>query len=89
MIITAEYKVKVQVSGKQHYYTYYRCSRESKTIKCKKKPIREELLDTRLSDFLLEFAPPSEILDYLSSEDASQNNWVEPIFAFAPSFARR
>ncbi len=65
MMITAEYKVKVQVSGKRHYYTYYRCSRKSKTIKCKEKPIREELLVARLSSFLLEFSPTSEMSDYL------------------------
>ena len=67
MMITAEYKVKVQKSGKRHYYTYYRCSRKSKIVKCKEKPIREELLDSRLSDFLLDFAPPTEMLDYLTN----------------------
>ena len=67
MMITAEYKVKVQVSGKRHYYTYYRCSRKSKTIKCKEKPIREELLISRLSSFLLEFSPTDEMLDFLTN----------------------
>lgn len=67
MMITAEYKVKVQVSGKRHYYTYYRCSRKSKTIKCKEKPIREELLVARLSSFLLEFSPTDEMLNYLTN----------------------
>ena len=67
MMITAEYKVKVQVSGKRHYYTYYRCSRKSKTTKCKEKPIREELLISRLSDFLLEFSPTDEMLNYLTN----------------------
>ena len=65
MMITAENKTKVQKNGNRHSYTYYRCSRKSKTIKCKEPALREELLDKRLSDFLLDFAPPQAVSDFL------------------------
>ena len=65
MMITAENKIKIQKNGNRHNYIYYRCSRKSKTIKCKEKPMREEKLDAVFSDFLLEFAPPQEMLDFL------------------------
>ena len=65
MMITAENKIKVQKNGNRHSYTYYRCTRKSKTIKCKEKPLREELLDSKLSEFLLDFAPPKAMSDFL------------------------
>ena len=64
-MITAENKVKVQKNGNRHSYTYYRCSRKSKKVKCKEPALREELLDSRLSEFLLDFAPPKAISDFL------------------------
>ena len=65
MMITAENKTKIQKNGNRHNYIYYRCSRKSKTIKCKEKPIREEKLNAALSDFLLEYAPPQAMLNSL------------------------
>lgn len=65
MIITAENKIKVQKNGNRHNYIYYRCSRKSKTIKCREKPLREELSNNKLSDFLLSYAPPKEMTDFL------------------------
>ena len=60
MMITAENKVKVQKNGNRHSYTYYRCSRKSKRVKCKE---------------------PAKI--------GSRPPHREPIFAYAPSCARR
>ena len=82
MMITAENKIKVQKNGNHHNYIYYRCSRKSKTIKCKEKPLREELLDERLSNFLLDYAPPKVISNFLlnrleqdaKTERANYNN---------------
>ena len=65
MMITAENKIKVQKNGNCHSYTYYRCSRKSKKVKCKEPALREELLDSKLSKFLLDFAPPQAISDFL------------------------
>ena len=65
MMITAENKIKIQKNGNRHSYTYYRCSRKSKKVKCKEPALREELLDEKLSIFLLDFAPPQAMSDFL------------------------
>ena len=52
MGITAERKTKYQKNGNIHHYTYYRCSRKNKAVKCSEPPIREELLDKQLSNLL-------------------------------------
>ena len=67
MSITAEKKEKHQINGNIHHYTYYRCTRKSKAVKCKEAPIRSELLDSQLSALLCEYAMPKE--------------WVSPLFA--------
>ena len=58
MMITAEHKIKRQQNGNIHEYTYYRCSRKHKTIKCSEPPIREEVLNRQLSDLLKKYALP-------------------------------
>lgn len=65
MMITAENKVKVQKNGNRHSYTYYRCSSKNKKVKCKEKALHEELLDSKLSEFLLDFTPPQAVYDFL------------------------
>src|SRR3989344_4779130 len=60
MMITAEHKVKRQQNGNVHEYTYYRCSRKHKTIKCSEQPIREEALNRQLSGLLKNYALPDE-----------------------------
>ena len=67
MGITAETKVKHQKNGNTHEYTYYRCTRKNKAVKCKEAPIRSELLDSQLSALLGEYAMPQE--------------WVSPLFS--------
>ena len=52
MMITAELKVKRQKNGNIHYYTYYRCTRKSKSIKCAAPFIRQEILDKQISSLL-------------------------------------
>ncbi|MBI2443780.1 MAG: recombinase family protein [Candidatus Magasanikbacteria bacterium] len=56
MMITGEYKVKRQKNGNVHYYTYYHCSRKSKTIICKEPCIRQEALDIQVSSLLQKFS---------------------------------
>jgi len=58
MAITAEVKEKHQKNGNIHHYTYYRCTRKNKTMKCRESPIRSELLDSQLSALLVEYAMP-------------------------------
>ncbi len=52
MMITGEYKVKRQKNGNIHHYTYYRCSKKSKTTKCQEPCIRQEELDKQISKML-------------------------------------
>lgn len=67
MSITAETKEKHQKNGNVHSYTYYRCTRKSRTQKCKEAPIRSELLDSQLSALLGDYAMPEEWVAPLSA----------------------
>ena len=67
MGITAEVRVKYQKNGNVHHYTYYRCTRKSRTHKCVEVPARSEILDTQLSALLAEYAMPSEWVAPLSA----------------------
>ena len=60
MSITAETKEKHQKNGNVHSYTYYRCTRKSRTQKCVESPIRSEIMDRQLSALLGEYAMPEE-----------------------------
>jgi hypothetical protein len=60
MGITAETKVKRQKNGNTHSYTYYRCTRKNKAVKCKEAPVRSETLDAQLSGLLHEYSMPQE-----------------------------
>jgi site-specific DNA recombinase len=56
MMITGEYKVKKQKNGNVHNYTYYRCTKKRKDIKCPEPCIRQEELDKQLSSLLQKFS---------------------------------
>ena len=60
MAITAEVKEKHQKNGNVHHYTYYRCTRKNKAVKCKEAPMRSEVLNSQLSALLCEYAMPEE-----------------------------
>ncbi len=60
MMITAEHKFKHQKNGNVHEYTYYRCTRKNKAVRCSEPPIREEVLDRQLSNLLKKYAMPSD-----------------------------
>src|SRR3989344_3300770 len=67
MGITAEVKEKHQKNGNVHHYTYYRCTRKNKAVKCKEVPMRSELLESQLSALLGEYAMPQEWVSPLSA----------------------
>ncbi len=67
MGITAEVKEKHQKNGNVHHYTYYRCTRKNKAVKCKEAPMRSELLESQLSVLLGEYAMPQEWTSPLSA----------------------
>ena len=52
MQITGEYRVKTQLNSTQHFYTYYHCTKKSKTQKCPEPCIRQESLDAQISSLL-------------------------------------
>ncbi|KKR61156.1 MAG: Recombinase [Parcubacteria group bacterium GW2011_GWB1_41_5] len=60
MGITGEIKIKRQKNGTTHLYTYYHCSKKSKTQKCSEPCIRAEELDRQLSNILSEYILPKE-----------------------------
>src|SRR3990167_4158250 len=52
LMITAENKTKRQKNGNVHEYTYYRCTKKSKVMKCKEMSLRSEKLDEQLSSLI-------------------------------------
>ena len=66
MQITGEYRVKTQLNGTQHFYTYYHCTKKSKTQKCPEPCIRQESLDAQISSLLQKVSLPQDWADYLN-----------------------
>ncbi|KKP60057.1 MAG: Recombinase [Candidatus Nomurabacteria bacterium GW2011_GWF2_35_66] len=67
MMITGEYRVKKQISGKEHYYTYYHCSKKRRDMKCGESCIRQEILDEQISSLLSKVSMPQDWADYLNT----------------------
>ncbi len=65
MMFTAEVRVKRQKNGNVHTYTYYRCTRKSKTVTCREPHIRAEELDKQVSVLLQSYAMPNSWADKL------------------------
>ncbi len=78
--ITAERKIKRQQNGNTHYYTYYRCTKK-KTF-CSQPFIREEELDSQLSNLLKPYAMPKAWADGLNQR--AEQDMVESTQATAP-----
>ncbi|MEI7765470.1 MAG: recombinase family protein [bacterium] len=60
MMITGEHKVKKQKNGNIHEYTYYRCSKKSKTIKCTESCVHQKDLDRQLSSLIKKVSLPKD-----------------------------
>ncbi len=56
MGITGEQKTKYQKNGNVHHYTYYRCTKKSKAMKCYEPPVRGEMIDRQISNLLGQFS---------------------------------
>ena len=66
MMITGENQTKRQKNGNIHHYTYYHCTKKRKnTPRCPEPHIREELLNTQLTEMLQEYAMPKSWADKL------------------------
>ncbi|MDQ5963297.1 MAG: site-specific recombinase, partial [Patescibacteria group bacterium] len=63
MMFTAETHTKRQKNGNVRTYTYYRCTRKSKTVVCREPHIRAEELDRQLSRLLRGFSLPTAWAD--------------------------
>src|SRR3989338_5411158 len=66
MMITAENKTKRQKNGNVHYYVYYRCTKKSKTVKCKEMSLRSEKLDEQLSSLIQKVSLPKDWAEELN-----------------------
>ncbi len=70
MSITSETKTKTQKNGNFHSWTYYRCSRKKRAVKCIEPPIREKDLLSQLSALLGEYEMSDEIYDFMTDKMA-------------------
>ena len=70
MSITAETKTKTQKNGNIHTWTYYRCSRKKRAVKCVESPIREKDLLPQLSALLGEYQMSPEVYDFMTDKIA-------------------
>ena len=76
MGITSETKTKTQKNGNFHSWTYYRCSRKKRAVKCVEPPIREKDLLPQLSALLGEYEMSSEVYDFMTDK-MSQDEQAE------------
>jgi site-specific DNA recombinase len=67
MMITGEYRVKTQLNGTQHFYTYYHCTKKRRDMKCPEPCIRQESLDEQISSLLQKVSMPQDWAEYLTS----------------------
>jgi len=65
MMITGEEKVKHQKNGNTHRYTYYHCTRKSKTIRCSEPAITEDALSRQLLSLIKQAALPTDWANYM------------------------
>ena len=65
-MITGEQRTKHQKNGNVHNYTYYHCTKKSKTAKCPEPCVREETLVSQLSEIIGQYALPTDWATELS-----------------------
>ena len=70
MAITAETKTKTQKNGNTHSWTYYRCSRKNKAVKCVEPAIREKDLLPQISALLGDYTMPDEVYSFMTDKMA-------------------
>lgn len=68
MGITSETKTKTQKNGNFHSWTYYRCSRKKRAVKCIEPPIREKDLLPQLSALLGEYEMSSKVYTFMTDK---------------------
>ena len=71
-MITGEHKFKRQKNGNVHEYTYYRCTKKRKDMKCPESAVRDFEMDRQLSSLIKKVTLPkdwAEELTRLADED--------------------
>ena len=66
MMITGEHKFKRQKNGNVHEYTYYRCTKKNKSVKCLESAVREKELDRQLSSLIQKVSLPKDWAEELN-----------------------
>ena len=90
MQITGEYRVKTQKNGTQHFYTYYHCTKKSKTIKCPEPCIRQEILDAQISSLLQKVSLPPDWAEYLNQRlEKDKTESAQSVSAFVAENEKR
>jgi len=72
MMITGEHKIKRQKNGNVHEYTYYRCTKKRKDMKCPESAVRDFEMDRQLSNLIKKVTLPktwAEELNRLADEE--------------------
>ena len=83
MMITGEEKVKHQKNGNTHRYTYYHCTRKSKTIRCSEPAVTEPGLARQVSSLIKQTALPTDWADYLKQRlEADKKDSAQSVSAF-------
>ena len=87
MMITAEEKTKYyKGTNRTATYIYYRCTKKSKIIKCSQPFIRQELLDSQLSNLIQTVSLRKDWADkMLLKLDEDEKNVAQSSFAFVQS----
>jgi hypothetical protein len=84
MMVTGEYRVKTQVNGKQHFYTYYHCTKKRKDFKCPEPCIRQEALDEQISIMLQKVSLSPDWAEYLNARlEKDRADSAQSVSAFA------
>ena len=78
MGITSETKTRTQKNGNFHSWTYYRCSRKKRAVKCIEPPIREKDLLPQLSELLGEYEMADKVFSFMTDKMA-QDKQVESV----------
>ena len=66
MMITGEHKFKRQKNGNVHEYTYYRCTKKRRDMKCSESAVRQEEMNLQLSSLIKKVTLPKDWADELN-----------------------
>ncbi len=90
MMVTGEYRVKTQLNGTQHFYTYYHCSKKRRDMKCPEPCIRQEVLDKQISSLLQKVSMPPDWAEYLNGRlEKDKTESAQSVFAFVEKNEKR